>query len=83
MASLDGGKHCLTFASGLGATTAVMHLLRTGDHILCGDDVYGGTANIFKTFVNRFGVKLTMTDFTNVRNVEKTILPATKVGSKT
>ncbi|VVC32722.1 Hypothetical protein CINCED_3A018432 [Cinara cedri] len=78
VASLDGGKHCLTFSSGLGATTALMYLLKTGDHILCGDDVYGGTANIFKNFVNQFGVKLTMTDFTNEQIVEKMILPETK-----
>ncbi|VVC32721.1 Pyridoxal phosphate-dependent transferase, subdomain 2,Pyridoxal phosphate-dependent transferase [Cinara cedri] len=79
VASLDGGKHCLTFSSGLGATTALMYLLKTGDHILCGDDVYGGTANIFKNFVNQFGVKLTMTDFTNEQIVEKMILPETKL----
>lgn len=79
IASLDGGKHSLTFASGLAATTAVVQLLKTGDHILCGDDMYGGTNRYFSKIVKKFGVKLTMTDMTNEKNITKLILPETKV----
>jgi hypothetical protein len=47
LASLDGAKYGLCFASGLGATTAVVHLLNSGDHIVSVDDLYGGTYRYF------------------------------------
>src|SRR3954454_23482373 len=43
LASLENGKYGLTFASGLAATTTIMLMLKSGDHVLCADDVYGGT----------------------------------------
>ncbi len=43
LASLDGAKHAMAFASGLAATTAITHLLSAGDHIISHDDIYGGT----------------------------------------
>lgn len=48
LAALDGGKHALTFASGLGATTTLVSLLASGDHIISSDDVYGGTNRLFR-----------------------------------
>ena len=47
LASLDDAKYALCFASGLGATTAVVHLLNAGDHMISVDDVYGGTYRYF------------------------------------
>jgi cystathionine gamma-lyase len=47
LASLDGAKYGMCFASGLGATTAVIHLLNAGDHMISVDDVYGGTYRYF------------------------------------
>jgi cystathionine gamma-lyase len=47
LASLDGAKYGLCFASGLGATTAIVHLLNSGDHIVSVDDLYGGTYRYF------------------------------------
>lgn len=80
LASLDDGKHALTFSSGLGATTAIIQLLQAGDHVLCGDDMYGGTNRYFQKIVSKFGVKFTITDFTApVETIEKLILPETKV----
>lgn len=79
IASLDCGKHSLTFASGLAATTAVVQLLKSGDHILCGDDMYGGTNRYFSKIVKKFGVTFTTTDMTNEKNIAKLILPETKV----
>lgn len=43
MAQAEHAKHCVAFSSGSAATSAVVHLLKSGDHILCVDDVYGGT----------------------------------------
>src|SRR5215212_7965040 len=42
VAALEGGAHGFAFASGLAATTTLLHTLSPGDHVLCGDDVYGG-----------------------------------------
>jgi hypothetical protein len=47
LASLDGAKYGLCFASGLGAATAIVHLLNSGDHIVSVDDLYGGTYRYF------------------------------------
>jgi len=47
LASLDGAKYGLCFASGLGATTSLVHLLKAGDHMISVDDVYGGTYRYF------------------------------------
>lgn len=48
LASLEKAKYALTFASGLGATTTLMFILKSGDHILSIDDVYGGTGRLFR-----------------------------------
>src|SRR5882672_7618591 len=43
IAALEGGSHGFAFSSGLGASTTILHMLAPGDHVLSGDDVYGGT----------------------------------------
>lgn len=54
LASLDKAKHCLAFSSGLGATAAISELLASGDHIVCGDDVYGGTGRLVVKKISHF-----------------------------
>ena len=49
LASLEKAKYALTFASGLGATTTLMFILKSGDHIVSIDDVYGGTGRLFRS----------------------------------
>ena len=56
LASLEGGKHGLAFASGVAATTAVLQLLRPGDHILAGDDIYGGTYRLLEKVYRPWGL---------------------------
>ena len=48
IAALEGGKYGFAFASGCAATTVIMHLLSAGDHVVAGDDLYGGTYRIFE-----------------------------------
>ncbi|KAM3967509.1 cystathionine gamma-lyase [Aphomia sociella] len=79
LAALEGGKYGLTFASGLGATTTLFSLLSKGDHIVCSDDVYGGTNRLFRNVVVRMGIETSFIDFTNVKNVESAILENTKM----
>ncbi|MBT8492391.1 MAG: cystathionine gamma-synthase [Deltaproteobacteria bacterium] len=62
IASLEGGKHGLCFASGSAATAAVMHLLSAGDHVVAGDDLYGGTFRLFDKVFKRHGLTYTFVD---------------------
>ena len=59
LASLEGGKHGLAFASGVAATTAVLNLLSPGDHVLAGSDLYGGTYRLLEKIFRRWGVDTT------------------------
>ncbi|XP_059050857.1 cystathionine gamma-lyase [Achroia grisella] len=79
LAALEGGKYGVTFASGLGATTTVVALLSKGDHIVCSDDLYGGTNRLFRNVVARQGIETTFTDFTNIESIEKAIQENTKM----
>jgi len=79
LAPLEEGKHALTFASGLAATTTAMHLLEQGDHMVAGDDVYGGTNRLFRRVLSRNGVTVEFKDSTNVANIIGAIKPNTKM----
>ena len=62
IASLEGGKHGLCFASGLAATDAVMHTLQQGDHVIGSDDLYGGTFRIFDKVWRKHGLEFDFVD---------------------
>ncbi|XP_011865637.1 PREDICTED: cystathionine gamma-lyase [Vollenhovia emeryi] len=79
LAALENGKHGLCFASGLGATTAITALLKTGDHLLLGDDLYGGTNRYVQKCLSQQGIKYTFTDMTETQNVIDNIQPDTKM----
>jgi cystathionine gamma-lyase len=79
LAALEGAKHGLAFASGLAATDMVMHLLDAGDHVVCSDDVYGGTFRIFDKVFKRQGISYSFVDLSNPDNLEPAITPKTKL----
>jgi len=58
VASLEGGRYGLAFASGVAATTAVFNLLKKGDHLIAGDDLYGGTHRLLEKVFKRWGLKV-------------------------
>jgi cystathionine gamma-lyase len=60
-----GRKHGIAFGSGCAATTAVLLTLKSGDHVLVGDDVYGGTFRIFDKVLKQFGVEATFLDMSD------------------
>ncbi len=62
LAALEGGAHGLAFASGCAATTTVLHLLSTGDHVVAVDDMYGGTYRIFERVFRQMGISFTYVD---------------------
>jgi cystathionine gamma-synthase len=62
LASLEGGTHALSFASGLGATTTLLLTLRPGDHVVLGDDVYGGTYRLLARVMRGWGLAFDTVD---------------------
>ncbi|KAG7310515.1 hypothetical protein JYU34_003301 [Plutella xylostella] len=79
LAALDGGKYGLAFASGLGATTTIISLLSSGDHVISSDDIYGGTNRLFRQVAGRMGIETTFVDFTDLKKVEQEIKETTKM----
>lgn len=80
LADLEGGKHGFAFASGSAAlTTLIMALLSPGDHIVVGDDVYGGTFRFLTKVISRFGVTADFVDMTDPENVRRALTPQTKL----
>jgi cystathionine gamma-lyase len=80
VASLEGADYGLAFASGLAATTATMSLLSPGDHVVAGDDLYGGTYRLFDKVLPRTGgLEFTYADTTDPSAVERALRPETKL----
>ena len=80
VASLEGARYGLAFASGLAATTATMSILSPGDHVVAGDDLYGGTYRLFdKVLPRQAGLNFTYADTTDPASVEKALRPETKL----
>jgi cystathionine gamma-synthase/cystathionine gamma-lyase len=79
LASLEEGKFGLCFGSGLAATGNVMNLLSAGDHVVVGDDVYGGTYRLFEKVLTRYGLTFTFVDTRDAKAVEAAIKPNTKM----
>lgn len=75
LASLEGGRHGICFSSGCAATTTMLHTLRSGDHVLSSDDVYGGTARIFRTVMAPLGVDYTFVDMCDADAVRAAVRP--------
>jgi len=66
LASLEGGRHGVCFASGVATLAACIHLLSAGDHVLLCDDVYGGTFRMFRHVFGQFGIGFTRVDMTDL-----------------
>lgn len=79
LAALEGAKHGLAFGSGCAATTALLMTLKSGDHVLVGDDVYGGTFRIFDKVLKQFGIDATFMDLSDPAKVREAIRPSTRL----
>ena len=79
LAALEGGTHAIAFASGCAATTSILLTLKSGDHVLVGDDVYGGTFRIFDKVVKQFGIDATFMDMSDASAVAAAIKPNTRM----
>jgi cystathionine beta-lyase len=75
---LEHGARGLAFASGMAATSSVLMLFQTGDHLVVGRDIYGGTYRVLTTLFKRWGLEVTFVDSTDPEAVRKAITPATR-----
>jgi cystathionine beta-lyase/cystathionine gamma-synthase len=79
LAALEGGTRGFAFASGMAATTCAVMLLKSGDHVLAGSDIYGGTYRLLHRVVDRFGIEVSLADSTNVSTFAAALRPNTKL----
>jgi cystathionine gamma-synthase len=79
LAELENGKWGLAFASGMAATDTVLRMLSSGDHVVAGNDVYGGTFRLFDKVLRRFGLNFTFADTTDPENLADALTPSTRI----
>lgn len=79
IASLEGGKFGFAFASGCAASTTILHLLKAGDHVVAGDDMYGGTFRLFDKVLKHNGIEFSYVDLTDPKNLNEALKKNTKL----
>jgi len=79
IAALEGGRYGLAFASGLAAMDVALRTLNPGDHVIVGNDVYGGTYRLFERVLARFGVRFTWIDLSQPDALQAALTPETRL----
>lgn len=79
ISALEGAKFGYAFASGMSAIDAVLKLVKAGEHVILGDNTYGGTYRLFSRVLSNYGVEHTLVDTSDVTNVEAAFKPNTKM----
>ncbi len=79
LAALEGGVAARVFGSGMAAINAVASMLKSGDHVACGNDLYGGTPRLFNQVMAGFGLEFTYVDTSDAENVERAIQKNTRM----
>jgi cystathionine gamma-lyase/cystathionine beta-lyase/cystathionine gamma-lyase/homocysteine desulfhydrase len=79
LASLEGGVAARVFGSGMAAINAIASMLKAGDHVVCGDDLYGGTPRLFNQVLTGFGLEFSYVDTSDAENVERAIRKNTRI----
>jgi cystathionine gamma-lyase/cystathionine beta-lyase len=79
IAQLEGGKAAFAFATGMAAEATVIHLLKTGDHVIAGDDIYGGTFRLFQNVMKDLGLEFTFLRMNGRESIEQAIRPNTRM----
>ena len=79
LAALEGGPAAFAFASGMAAINAIASLLRTGDHVVVSDNVYGGTFRLFDKVLNRYQVSFTYLDTSDLTEADRAFTPQTRM----
>ncbi len=79
LAALEGGEAGTCFASGMAAVSAVMTLLKSGDHVVVSQNVYGGTFRLFENVLKNYGLEFTYEDTSRLEKVEAALRPSTRM----
>jgi cystathionine beta-lyase/cystathionine gamma-synthase len=79
LAALEGGRHALAYASGMAATDNLLRLIKPGQHVLCGNDVYGGTFRLFDKVLSRYGIEFSFVATNDATAVTGNLRPETKL----
>lgn len=79
IAALEGARFGYAFASGMSATDAVLKLVKAGDHVILGDNTYGGTYRLFSKVLSNYGIQFDLVDTTEVSNLEQAFKSNTKM----
>jgi cystathionine beta-lyase/cystathionine gamma-synthase len=79
LAALEGGVAARVFASGMAAIHALVTMLKSGDHVVCGNDLYGGTPRLFNQVMTGFGLDFTYVDTSDANNVDRAIRKNTRM----
>jgi len=79
LAALEGAPYALAFASGMAAIDTVLRLLQSGDHVIAGNDVYGGTFRLFEKVLRHFGLDFTFVDTTDLEQIAEALTSRTRL----
>lgn len=79
LAIIENGKFGLSFSSGVAATDAVLKLLKPGDEVICGNDMYGGTYRLFTKVFEKFGIRFHFVNLQDIPSIEQHINNNTKL----
>jgi len=78
VAALENGKHGFAFSSGMGCIDSIMKLFRSGDHIVCAENVYGGTFRLFDKLLQNYGLTFSYVDTRDTQQIADAMTPATR-----
>lgn len=78
VAALEGGRHGFAFSSGMGCVDSLMKLFKGGDHVVCGENVYGGTYRLFDKILSHFGMQFTFVDTRDPERIKAAVTKQTR-----
>lgn len=79
IAALEGGQHGFAFGSGLAALDTILKLLQSGDHVVVGSNIYGGSHRLMQRIYERFGIEFSFVDMRSIANIEAALRPTTRL----
>ena len=79
VAALEGGRHGFAFSSGMGCVDSIMKLFKSGDHIVCGENLYGGVFRLFDKILQNYGLTFSWVDTRDPQRIEDAMTPATRM----
>ncbi|MEW6702887.1 MAG: cystathionine gamma-synthase [Bacteroidota bacterium] len=79
IATLEKGRYGIAFSSGMSAVQAILGLVKSGDHLVVSDNVYGGTYRLMELIMKEYGLQFSWVDTSDIKNIEDALRPETKI----